>query len=311
VVDAYGQADDSAPLDVAGDILSTLSASNPEPVAAPEAPVEQAPQADVQQDAPQQGDHPAWGVFKDKLGEALYYSIQPDLAKMSEEYHQHVTKVNAQLDSYKPFQPFVEAQVDPEFLQQSITMAQAFNNDPVAFYGQITEYLKANGSLPENPTPKQVQNAIEDEFGDGAVNQPDPEVAALKQQVESMQAMFSQAAQQQQLAVETQKLETQFQAEIDALPDVIKNDNTALQLVVQQAQAQLATSGRVPKLSEIAATLLSYREGILKTPRPNDSAPRLPGSGGGIPTGTKPIDEYTKEDDIDFIAALVKGGQQR
>jgi hypothetical protein len=309
VVDFDGQADDSAPLDVAGDILSTLQTNSPEPAydAAPAevAPVEAAPQVQ-QDDSQQQGDHPAWAPFREALGDALYYSIKPQLAKMSDEYHQHVTKVNAQLEAFKPFQPLVDAGIDQEFLSQSLSLGQAFNQDPVAFYQQMSEYLQAEGKLPANPTAAQVQVAIEDEFGDGAENQPDPEVSALRQQVEGMQNMILEAQRQVQLEAQTTTMETQFRTEIEGLPAEIKDNPQALALVIKQAQAELTTTGRVPKMADVAANLLAFRETILKTPRPNDSAPRLPGSGGGIPAGQKPLEQFTKADDVDYITSLIE-----
>lgn len=309
VVDFDGQADSSEPLDVAGDIMSTLAASNPEPavVDAPTTQVEQAPAPQVEQDEnPDRGDHPVWAPIREALGDALYYSIKPQLAKQSDEYHRHITQVNAELDAFRQFQPLVDAQITPEYLSQSLAIAEAFNNDPVAFYQQVTEYLQGQGKLPANPTPQQVQSAVEDEFDDGVENQPDPEVAQLRQQVEGMQNMILEAQRQVQLEAQTTTLETQFRSEISALPAEIRDNPRALAMVVKQAQAELTTTGRVPKMADVAADLLGYRETILKTPRPNDTAPRLPGSGGGIPAGQKPIEQYTKDDDINFITGLIE-----
>jgi hypothetical protein len=305
VVDFDGQADDSGALDVAGDILGTIQSNAPEPTY-DGAPVQE-PQD--QQDEGQRGDNPVWAPFREALGEQLYYSIKPQLAKIDDEYHSHITKVNAELAAFKQYQPLVDAQVTPEYLSQSLAIAEAFNNDPVAFYQQVTTYLQEQGKLPANPTPQQVQSAVEDEFDDGYENQPDPQVEQLRQQVESMQNMISQAQQQVQLEAQTTTLENQFRSEIEALPAEIKDNPQALALVVRQAQAELTNTGRVPKMADVAANLLAFRETILKTPRPNDSAPRLPGSGGGIPAGQKPIDQFTKADDIDFITNLITKGQ--
>lgn len=314
---ADGQVAENGQIDVAGDILSTLQSSTPEP--APEvaaetvAPTEtQQLQVEPQQPNDDRGDHPAWAPFKELLGEQLYYSIKPQLAKMSDEYSGHVTKVNAQLEAFKPFQPLVDAQISPEYLQQALMLAQAFDSDPTALYQQMTEHLQSIGKLPANPTPAQVQVAVEDEFG-GAENegQEDPAVAALQKQVEGMQNMLLEAQTQAQIKAQTATFETQFNSEIAALPAEVKDNPQALKLVIEQAQAFLASTGRVPKMAEIAAPLLAYRESILNTPRPNDTAPRLPGSGGGIPSGGKPIDEYTKEDDINFLTSLVTKGQQQ
>jgi len=293
---------------LADSIMSSQAESNaPAPDAAP--PQGQTQQVEQTEDTSGVGDNPAWGSIREKLGDPLYHSIKPLLADFDKNAHTRITQLNEQVKRYQPFESILTDQVTPEFLQGAIQLASWADQSPESLYENLGNFLRENGRMPE--TPAELEEALGDEDED-TQEQGDPEVAELREQVERFQDAFRQAAEQQQLQQYEEQTVSQLTQEMQALQAAHPYlDGPALRMVIEQAKAIHMSTGEMPKLADVAAPLLQYRESILKTPRPSDSAPRLPGSGGGMPSASKPVTQLTRDDRINSLADMVTSARSK
>ena len=69
---------------------------------------------------------------------------------------------------------------------------------------------------------------------------------------------------------------------------------------------------KIRSLEDVYGEVSAFRDSIRSAPRPNDLAPRLPGAGGGVPTGqTKDPSEFSREESTDALAALIAQAQNK
>ena len=257
------------------------------------------------------GDNPAWGGIREKLGDALYHSIKDDLSAFDKNAQKRITELNAKASRFSPYEDILTEDVTPELTQKALQLARWADTDPAALYENLGKFLQENGRLPQTQQEMDEVQEESDEFGDFEQGG-DPRVSQLEAQIQQMQAAMAQAVQEQELKQYTEQTYSAVSAELEELKQAHPYlDSQALGMVIQQAKALHASTGKMPKLADVAQPLLQYRESLLRAPRANDSAPRLPGSGGGMPSAGKPLSQYTKGDDIDAMAALLSQNKNR
>lgn len=297
--------------DLASEIANSLTAAAEPTPTVDTTPVEPTygtdPAAAPSTEQPREvGDHPAWTRFKETLGEDAYGQIKPYLAEMSENYHKHVTKVNGELEGFSPYRDYLQMEgMSPDYLARSLSVASRIQQDPGGLYRELGQYLQDNGLLEGDPAEEALN--FGDEGADPRYAQLEGQFAELQQQNQQMQERWNQAAYAAEVQHHTQIAEQQVQTQLKDLREAnpwIGNKEAGL--IIQRAQQMLEQTGKMPELSAAAAPFIEMRQAALSTPRANDSAPRLPGSGGGIPSGTKPMSENSRQDDINLLAdALV------
>lgn len=290
---------------LADSISSQQTQSTPEPVEAPAAETTQEQPQQTQETGKEIGDNPAWSGIREKLGDPLYHSIKDELLKFDQNANKRISQLNEQVTRFKPFEQVLEGR-DPEFLQKAVQLAEWADKDPAGLHQSLQTFLLENGRMPE--TAEEIEEVLEDGDEEDGV---DPQVAQLSETVERMQNAILAAAQQQQLQQETERMHAQLSSELDSLRQANPwMDKEALGFVIQQAKAIHETTGKMPKLADVAQQVIQFRESVLKTPRPGDTAPRLPGAGGGMPSASKPLSQFTKADDINSLASLVQQAKQ-
>jgi len=299
--------------DFASEIANSLTAAAEQPTVDVPAPEATDPAAAAPIDAPsteqprERGDHPAWARFRETLGDDAYGQIKPYLAEMSDEYHKHVTKANADVELFTPYRDYLQMEgMTPDFLSRAVDLGLQASTDPIALYQRLEGWLTEQGLLEE-------VGAGEDPIDFGTEGE-DPRYAQLEQQfaeaqakVDEMQERFNQAAQAAELqhhtAIAQEKVTTQLN---DLRTEHSWIDAQTAGLIIERAQQMLAQTGKMPDLKDAAAPFIQMRQAALSTPRANATAPRLPGSGGGIPSGGKSLSQTTREDDINFMADALR-----
>lgn len=255
------------------------------------------------------GDNPVWAPIREALGDDAYGQIKPHLAKMTDEYHRHVTKVNEEMGAFGPYRDYLQMEgMSPDYLARSLSVANRIQHDPTGLYNELGQYLRDQGLLEGEPGGEDLEFNTDGE---------DPRYADLQQQFEQLQQQtqqmrdyFNNAAQAAQLQQDTQVAEQQVQTQLKDLREANPwIGNREAGLIIQRAQQMLEQTGKMPNLADAAAPIIEMRQSFLSTPRPNDTAPRLPGSGGGIPSGGKPLSQNTREDDINLLADALKGAR--
>lgn len=93
--------------------------------------------ADSQPVAEQQSEgHPAWKEILDLLPDEFHPLVTPKLKGWDDGVQTRFQNLQSQ---YEPYKPFIENEVDPEYLQQAIGLAAAIEQDPQRVYNALAE----------------------------------------------------------------------------------------------------------------------------------------------------------------------------
>lgn len=252
--------------------------------------------------------NPFWGEVEKITGPNVYKLIQPHLAKADTAARQRVEAVN---QSYAPWKELVDQGITPQHVQQALGVVHQLNSAPEQVYESLRSFLEREGRMPSQAELK--QEVIEDESENEGQNDPrDQKIQELQEQLQQFQGFVTGqfTAQQQQAAA--QEADAWLEAEIGRLSDP-KNgyDQADIQEIVRIAAFQSQTSGQEPNLDAAAAQFNAMRDRIRTTPRPGQTAPRLPmGPGGGSPQGQVDLSSLTKDQRRELVANMLQSGKQ-
>lgn len=252
--------------------------------------------------------NPFWGEVEKLTGPNVYKLIQPHLAKADTAARQRVEAVNQQ---YAPWKTFVDQGIEPQHVQQALGVVHQLNTAPEQVFESLRSFLEREGRMPSQAELK--QEVIEDESeNEGQPDPRDQKIQELQEQLQQFQGFVTGqfTAQQQQAAA--QEADAWLEAEIGRLSDP-KNgyDQADIQEIVRIAAFQSQTSGQEPNLDAAAAQFNAMRDRIRTTPRPGQTAPRLPmGPGGGSPQGQVDLSSLTKDQRRELVANMLQSGKQ-
>lgn len=283
---------------------------------APEGAVEQQQEVTSQAEHQEIGDNPVFEPIRQELG-LQYETIKPELLKIEKNFNEHVTKVNGQ---YAPWKTFADQGITPDQVTQAFSMLQRMNDNPEEIYNALGKFLQENGRLPQ--TQAEATQAAEDAAADDEyLSDEAKEINELKKQLADFKALVTGQTEQAQQAAEAaqreamvvqaeQELQQEFTAFATAHPGISEED----MLEIQQRHYFYALQGpeQMRSLEDVGKEYFALQERIRATPRPTDTAPRLPGAGGAVPQGqAKDPSEYTRSESQDALAALLMQGQQQ
>lgn len=279
-----------------------------------EPPAVETPQAgeslgNSQQDSA--GENPAWAPVREALGDLMFHKIKPNLQEWDTAAQRRVTDVNSK---YEPWKQFDDGQVTPAVVQRALGIVQGIDSNPLAMYQALRNHLLEQGVDIGEATPEKVQ-AVADNVDPDEVE--DPRDIALREQAEQLENIqqFLQAQQQEAMQAEYDRqadaaLENEINALRTARPGMQQQEEAA---IFQRFALAIRAGQHDMTLDKAAAQFDAERNFILSTPRPNDLAPRIPGAGGGAPTGTpqqKDPSQYTREESQAYFADLLTRGNQ-
>lgn len=254
---------------------------------------------------PQQGEqgsgyNPVFEPIRQQLG-IQFESILPDLKEIEKGFNSGITKANAK---YEPWKAFEDQGITPDQVTQGFGLLRQLNDEPEKIYTALHTFLKENGRLPQ--TDAEVQEVVDNAEDDD----PEAKIAKLFEEREAqLQQQMEQFQMQQLQAQAMQDVDREYTAFEAAHPELSEDDKRE----IYQRHFQYAASGpqNVRPLEDVAQEYLGLVNRIRSAPRPNDTAPRLPGSGGGVPTGQrKKMDELSREESQAALAAFLEQGKQ-
>lgn len=252
------------------------------------------------------GDNPVFEPIRQSLG-LQYETIKPELLKIEKNFNDHVTRVNGQ---YEPWKQFADQGVTPDQVTQAFAMLQKLNESPEEIYQALGNFLQQEGRL---PTTEEIAEAVDENDGDEYESDEARQIAELRQKLEDMQALSSaereQAAQQAAQEKADREVEAEYSAFKDAHPDLSDEDWREIQLR-HLSYAQMGPE-HFKSLEDVGKEYFSLVERIRSAPRPNDTAPRLPGAGGVAPAPqTRNPAEFSRQESQDALVALLTQGKQ-
>jgi hypothetical protein len=238
------------------------------------------------------GFNPAWEPIKEKLGDAAFQLIQPELSKWDQGVNKRFETINEQFAPYKELG-------SPEELSNYRSIVEQMDSNPEAMYEALGTFLQENGRMPSKAEAQDIADDIDEEVSDSV----DPRYEELAKGQEQIRQFLEQ---QQEAEIQAQA-ESELNAEISALETDGKYSKDDMQEIIRTAAFLSSQSDKVVPLSVAAAQFDALRERILTTPRPGDSAPRLlPTSGGNASSlQSKTMGQMSRNETQDLIAAVL------
>lgn len=238
--------------------------STPE-VEAPEAP--SAPEAKV---------HPAYEKVLAELPEAWHEKIVPHLQEQDKYFQQ-------QLEKYTPFKEFMDVDISPDVIRDSLRLAEVAVSDPVYLYRTLADQLRSQGLLDEAEFVEQEADKIEESDDDEYELSPalQKEFAARDAKLQEQEEYIENIKFEAEVEYEQQELESQ----INDLTSRYDVTDAQMDKILKVLEIQLASDENATVFT--AARELAEIAGIrypAKGVNPKEDAPTVIGGGGGIPS---------------------------
>jgi hypothetical protein len=245
----------------------------PEAIDSPEVDAPEAPSAP---EAPEAKIHPAYEKVLAELPEAWHEKIVPHLQEQDKYFQQ-------QLEKYTPFKEFMDVDISPDVIRDSLRLAEVAVSDPVYLYRTLADQLRSQGLLDEAEIVEKEADKIEESDDDDYELSP-----ALQKEFAARDAKLK----EQEDYIENIKFEAEVQAEQAELETQINDltsryDVTDVQMdkILKVLEIQLASDDNATVFT--AARELAEITGIrypAKGVNPKEDAPTVIGGGGGIPS---------------------------
>jgi hypothetical protein len=235
-----------------------------------------APEAPSAPEAPEAKIHPAYEKVLAELPEAWHEKIVPHLQEQDKYFQQ-------QLEKYTPFKEFMDVDISPDVIRDSLRLAEVAVSDPVYLYRTLADQLRSQGLLDEAEFVEQEADKIEESDDDDYELSP-----ALQKEFAARDAKL----QEQEEYIENVKFEAEVNYEYAELENQIEDltsryDVTDAQMdkILKVLEIQLATDDNATVFT--AARELAEIAGIrypAKGVNPKEDAPTVMGGGGGVPS---------------------------
>lgn len=159
---------------------------------------------------------PHWNKILSAIPAEYHEQIIPTLREWDGGVTRKFQEIHKQYEDYKPYEQFVKQGLDPNFVQQSVQLANELQADPRNTVSRINEAWNLGYVAPEAVNQLQQQ---QDPTGTGFLDESGtemditrhPQFQAMLQAVQSLQTNFEQSNQQR----EEEQLLAEFEAELD------------------------------------------------------------------------------------------------
>jgi hypothetical protein len=228
-------------------------------------------------EAPEAKIHPAYEKVLAELPEAWHEKIVPHLQEQDKYFQQ-------QLEKYTPFKEFLDVDISPDVIRDSLRLAEVAVSDPVYLYRTLADQLRSQGLLDEAEIVEKEADKIEESTEDD-----DYELSpALQKEFASRDAKLK----EQEEYIESIKFEAEVQAEqieletqIDDLTSRYDISDKQMDKILKVLEIQLASDDNATVFT--AARELAEITGIrypAKGVNPKEDAPTVIGGGSGVPS---------------------------
>lgn len=235
--------------------------------------------------------NPAWDGVLSELPAGIAPILKPHFEKWDKNYQDLSQK-------YAPFKDYT-----PEKVKEFESIYKQIDADPVAFYNRLGEQLKRLGLTPAE-VKEAVQEAKKEESVDDNV---DPEVAALKAELDAMKKQFggtSEWIQKQEYEQQVRSFEAQITEELNGLR---KTHGVFDETEVFRRAAANEALGKGASITQAFNEMLEYENKIRSTPTRSTQTPFVANpAGGGIPNTAGLEKPKTKEERQEYFAAKMR-----
>lgn len=241
------------------------------------------------------GEYPGtWKPILDPLPKEFHAQIAPELKKWDQGVTARFQKARDEAaakvrDEYKDFERFRTSNIEPQYLENSVHIAQRLETDPVGFLEDLKQMLIADGKYQDAQKVEAVQDNLELDPNDPVVQR----VSTMEQQQAQLLKAIETAAQQseqQQQEFEYQQMRQEAQQTIDQELSALDQKLTSMGQQPLPQRAKLEVLQRTDRLiaagNPDATVEDGYRDMMkfvqsVSNARPGATAPRIASAGGG------------------------------
>lgn len=173
------------------------------------------------------GMNPAWKPFLDVLPESLHNVVLPVLKDWDAGVQQKFQDIRSEYAELEGFKKFVDSNVDPEYVEQAVILADQLQREPGKIVTQINEAWNLGFVTPEDAA-KLGQPPVDNEGDNGGLDfEPDndifkdPRVKAMKDALDELQNNFQTDKERE----EEEAAIAEFEAELDELEQSYTDPN--------------------------------------------------------------------------------------
>lgn len=241
------------------------------------------------------------------LPDSLQELIKPKLEAANQHFITQIEETNEALKAYEPFKIYLDNKIDPEYVEQSVRLADELQREPNKVIGQINEAWNL-GFMTKEEAEKQFK-ANDDGWGsDDLEENPsvDPRYAELEKKLEELQGKWD----EQQNHQDEEEQISAWEKELDALEEKAKEENkpfNRLFVTALVAQADMDPEEAVKEFYKVLG-----QEVVVEDNQDQSKDNGLPnvlggsGSGSGSPDGTVNFGTMSKDDVNATVEQLLK-----
>lgn len=233
------------------------------------------PEVTQQDDSQDSKINPAWSELLSQVPAGLHNVLTPHLQKWDQNYQQGLQKVHSQ---YEPYKPFIDDGIDPESLNNAMLIMQNLEQDPERFARALVEHYGLN--LGEQGQVEADQEESVEGLPFDITSHPD------FQKVQQVTELLAQQTLAQHQAAEEAAAESELDQMIAAAKE--KHGEFDEEYVYQK---MYSTGCDVE--TAVQAFIDKRNQWVQNYQPPGANAPRLMGSGGGLPSQATPARNMT------------------
>lgn len=241
-------------------------------------------------------ENPAWSTQLDKFPDSVKHIAREAFSEWDKDVQTRFTGIQ---EKYKPYQAYVDQNIDPQKLESAWGLAQLLESDPTGFTQLLAQQL--------GMTIQQAEEAVEDLQAE-AGGEVDPTIAAMQQQITELTDFITGQQQQQQQSQLAQQQEQQIDQEFAALEGTHGKLQPEIKNQILKEMLRLSFESNQPvTVQQAYDSVESFARIVRQQPRPGQLAPRVMPSGGAVPV-TKPeksLGQLSPKETKQYVADLL------
>lgn len=240
--------------------------------------------------------HPAWQEILSEIPEEYHAFIKPKLAAWDAGVQKKIEDTRAEFSDLQEFKFLVDNNINPEYVQQAVFLADQLQADPKKLVEQVNDAWKL-GFIPEDAAPKAppAGDGTEDNLLDLGDNEVDitkhPKWAEIQSKLDALETAHQTAQQAEEEAANLKE----FEQYLDTLEASVKEKNLPFDktfvtaLIAQGVDGEDAVKQFHTLIASAGVQLPSEDNTQTQQPPKQDPPPVVMGSegstGGGLPDG--------------------------
>lgn len=269
-----------------------------------------APVGTENQDSPNEngGVNPAWNPVLESIPAEFHNVLTPHFKEWDSNYQKGLEKARSEVQAqYDPYKPFIENQVDPQQIQQSLELFQILENDPQRVYEALHEQFG---------TEDFAQGQDDDDFSY------DPGAVENSPQFQQLQANFNALAEQIQSQQEQQQEQQIYEEELNNIQSTVEDlapkfqqqygfemdREQVLRIAIQNMEMTNSDLDIPGAAKEFADMVSRYRT---PAPPPGQQTPNVLPTNGGIPQANFDVTKLDEDQRQELVAEMLRKAHEQ